>query len=266
MIADKKRQTLLPLNGSLSSKAHFLITHLWLPLLFFLAALWWIESRELDFQLEDYLYRLNHRNWDNGITDFLALYFHDAPKIFLKRMVMFLWAFALLAVLLHEKISVPHTGVAKLQRWFSHYRSGLFFLSLFLPLGPFLTNVFKHTTHIDCPWHLVRYGGEHAFQSIFSLPTRGDGHCFPSSHASTGFGLLAAYFFAREYFYRYRFHVLSVAVSAGSVFGLTQMYRGAHFLSHVIGSMALCWFVALAGYCVWVHLRSDEERQGVKEQ
>ena len=36
----------------------------------------------------------------------------------------------------------------------------------------------------------------------------------------------------------------AVGLAAGAVFGLAQQLRGAHFLSHDIASLAVCWAVA----------------------
>ena len=40
--------------------------------------------------------------------------------------------------------------------------------------------------------------------------------------------------------------VLAIGLLAGMVFGLAQQLRGAHFLSHDVASLAVCWGVACA--------------------
>ena len=38
---------------------------------------------------------------------------------------------------------------------------------------------------------------------------------------------------------------LAIGLAAGLVFGISQQFRGAHFLSHDIWSLALCWYLSL---------------------
>ena len=38
---------------------------------------------------------------------------------------------------------------------------------------------------------------------------------------------------------------------AGLVFGSGQQLRGAHFLSHDLWSLAVCWFLALGLFCLF---------------
>jgi len=42
----------------------------------------------------------------------------------------------------------------------------------------------------------------------------------------------------------YRYHGLTFILLLGVVLGVTQQLRGAHFLSHDIWALAICWFIA----------------------
>jgi membrane-associated PAP2 superfamily phosphatase len=102
-----------------------------------------------------------------------------------------------------------------------------------------------------CPWDLVEYGGFAPHFSLFD-PMAGPyapGHCFPGGHASAGFSLLAFYFgghavrsaaLARLGFWS--------GIGAGTLFGMTRVAQGAHFLSHNLWSGIVCWLVILALY------------------
>jgi membrane-associated PAP2 superfamily phosphatase len=41
---------------------------------------------------------------------------------------------------------------------------------------------------------------------------------------------------------------LGFALGLGGVFGLAQQLRGAHFLSHDVWTLMICWLIALALY------------------
>ena len=49
----------------------------------------------------------------------------------------------------------------------------------------------------------------------------------------------------------WRIPALGVALAAGAAFGIAQQLRGAHFLSHDLGALALCVLVAGALARVW---------------
>lgn len=106
----------------------------------------------------------------------------------------------------------------------------------------------KSWSNVDCPWDLLRYGGERAYVSLFAIRPTGmpRGACFPAGHASGGYAWMAAYFFFLAVRPAWRWRGLAAGVLLGLVFGLSQQLRGAHFLSHDLWTAALCWLVAVA--------------------
>jgi membrane-associated PAP2 superfamily phosphatase len=106
----------------------------------------------------------------------------------------------------------------------------------------------KSLTHMDCPWDLAGLGGQRPFIDLFEArpATLGPAACFPAAHAAGGFAWVALYFFFRQVAPRWRHAGLGIGLLAGLVFGLAQQLRGAHFLSHDIASLAVCWGVACA--------------------
>ena len=104
----------------------------------------------------------------------------------------------------------------------------------------------KATTHMDCPWDLAGFGGDRPFVPLFAPRPEGLGApaCFPAAHAAAGYAWVTLYFFFLHAAPRWRHAGLAVGLAAGAVFGLAQQLRGAHFLSHDIASLAVCWAVA----------------------
>lgn len=104
----------------------------------------------------------------------------------------------------------------------------------------------KQLSQVDCPWNLSQYAGALPYHPIFSsrpdsLPAAA---CFPAGHASAGYCWVAVYFLARQYRPAWRVYALIFAISLGLIFGISQQLRGAHFLSHDVWTLMICWFWA----------------------
>ncbi len=126
------------------------------------------------------------------------------------------------------------------------YRKGMAYLVVSTLCAALLINGLKELTHIECPWDLTRYGGSQPYVGLFDLPSwssRG-GACFPAGHASGGYAWFGLYYLALEYRPRWRWPVFGAVVLLGLVFGIGQLLRGAHFVSHDWWTAWLCWFVA----------------------
>lgn len=130
-------------------------------------------------------------------------------------------------------------------------RSQLGYLSIAVLLSTALVSSIKQISGIDCPWDLVRYGGERLMTPYFASVYRGDGACFPAGHASAGYAWVAAWFASRAGRSGPRHGLLLLAMGAGIAFGLVQQLRGAHFLSHDLWTLALCWLVAAGLARTW---------------
>ena len=77
-----------------------------------------------------------------------------------------------------------------------------------------------------------------------SAPASTIGHCFPAGHASAGFGFIGGWFVFRELAPALARRWLLAALAAGLLPGLTQQWRGAHFMSHTLLTGWLCWCIA----------------------
>lgn len=104
----------------------------------------------------------------------------------------------------------------------------------------------KRISLTSCPWDVLDFGG--AFPYVPHWPWTGSdggpGHCFPSGHASAAFGFLPLVFLWRSHHPRRARAVLILILCTGIAFGLAQVLRGAHYVSHVVWTAWICWTVS----------------------
>jgi membrane-associated PAP2 superfamily phosphatase len=117
-----------------------------------------------------------------------------------------------------------------------------------------VVNVMKRMSGTSCPWSLQDFGGVARYVSHWSwgVDDGGGGHCFPAGHASAAFAYVGGYFPWRRVSAPMARGWLAGAMIAGMLFGLSQQWRGAHFMSHTLWTAWLCWVV---GYLVDVAMR-----------
>jgi len=101
----------------------------------------------------------------------------------------------------------------------------------------------KRFSATSCPWDMAEFGGSaHAVSHwLWGVPDGGPGHCFPSGHAVGAFAFLSQYFLWRPHRAGRARAWLVIVLVAGCVFGLGQLARGAHPVSHTAWSAWLCW-------------------------
>jgi membrane-associated PAP2 superfamily phosphatase len=105
-------------------------------------------------------------------------------------------------------------------------------------------NLLRAVSEHSCPWHLADFGGTAQFYRLFdALPANpGPGHCLPSGHAAGAFMWLAALPVLSG---RARKAALAGTLGLGLFAGAVQIARGAHFLSHILLSAAVCSLVVV---------------------
>lgn len=238
-------------DGTWRAGRTFWLNHFWLPLLLATAVLFLMEQTRLDLWLADQWYALEGGQWAwrNSWISYELIHHHG------KQLIIAIGLGALsLAILSFIR-----------PRWRS-WRAPMFYLFTTMAVVPALIASFKHISPVDCPWDLSRYGGDLPYVRTFAHsfgPTE-LGHCFPAGHASGGFILLALYFAALP-FVRKPAPFLLPGVLVGWTFALGQQSRGAHFLSHDLWTLSLCWFGALGMFLLfrpsrW-HQPAVKERQ-----
>ncbi|WP_372391329.1 phosphatase PAP2 family protein [Xanthomonas sp. NCPPB 3582] len=215
---------------------HFLARHLWLPLAGALVASALLMGAGGDQWVADALYRLQGGHWllkdhwfTSGVVHRVGKWLSTAAGVSVVILAVAAWCKPRLRVL----------------RW------PLTYLGASVAVSTSLVSLLKSWTAMDCPWDLSRYGGTQAmvglFESRHGIAASG---CFPAGHASAGYAWVALYFCALSLRPAWRLQGLSIGLAAGLIFGIAQQLRGAHFLSHDLWSLAVCWLTALGLYYV----------------
>lgn len=205
--------------------------HLLMPGMMFATAVLFLNGLHMDMRLSDALFLWEGGTWMRHYWLFDRV-IHDGGRLLVHIMVI-----VLIGVLVGSFVN-PYLRT---------YRNGLIYLFTVVLCALALVNTLKAISGIPCPWSVARYGGSEAFRDIWSGFSFERG-CFPAGHASGGYAWVALYFFARVYFPRMRYRGLAVGLGLGLVFGVGQQFRGAHFLSHDIWTLTICWYVSLFGY------------------
>jgi membrane-associated PAP2 superfamily phosphatase len=132
-------------------------------------------------------------------------------------------------------------------RWKPSLRP-LLALLLSVAISTLLVSTLKHLTRMDCPWDAAVYGGSHPYFTLLQARPAGikPSGCFPAGQASAGYARVALYFFFASVRPAWRRIGLAIGVCFGLALGIAQQLRGAHYLSHDLWTLAICWFVALA--------------------
>ena len=193
-----------------------------------------IELLDIDAWLADVFYRWEGNTWTLKKAWINSILIHKGGKYFsiaVLLIVLLIWCASYLR--------------KELAQW-KHYFKYLFFSSL---LGTLLVSTIKSITNISCPWDFSRYGGTLEYLSLIDqLWVRNGYHCFPAGHASAGYAWVSVYFVGAHARSIWRWWGLAFAVLLGSIFGLSQQLRGAHFLSHDLWSFGVCWMTSFACY------------------
>jgi membrane-associated PAP2 superfamily phosphatase len=209
----------------------FTARHLWLPLVA-ASLLFSVLVLGGDHWIADRIFAMEGGHWllrDAWMTSTLM---HKGGK--------WLSAFATLVVLVLCFHQWRH-GSNRPLRW------ALLYLVLAVALGTGAVSLLKSLTHMDCPWDLLRYGGQRPFVGLLqarpaALPAAA---CFPAGQASAGYAWVSLYFFALLWRPAWRWHGLAIGLLAGITLGLAQQLRGAHFMSHDAATLIVCWLLSL---------------------
>jgi membrane-associated PAP2 superfamily phosphatase len=215
--------------------SQFYMRHLWMPLAVFAVLSLLLMGLHGDLLLADRLYAMEGHAWtlqSGYVTQDLL---HAAGRQASKDM----W-FGLALV------SAVSLFVRPMRQW----RWPLAYLLAATLLSTAAVGLLKRWTNMDCPWDLLRYGGDNAYYGLFMHRPSMLGHakCFPAGHASAGYAWTALYFFFLGTRPRWRWWGLGFALGMGLLFGIAQQLRGAHFLSHDVWALMICWLVALGLY------------------
>lgn len=185
----------------------------------------------VDFTVADYLFYQEGNDWTLHHSWATETLLHEGGRA-LSELLAFLAIGGLIASI----------GRPSLRHW----RRPLSYLVTALAASTLSIAMLKQLISMDCPWDLARYGGEMPFIGLFDvrpddLP---DSACFPAGHASAGYAWLALYFFFKATRPRWRWLGLATGLTLGMAFGGAQQLRGAHFLSHDLWTLLICWTIS----------------------
>jgi len=190
-----------------------------------------ISFFELDCRWAEWLFQLEGGSWRLRTHWLLTDWIHEGGRSLSV-------ALALACILLW-------LASGRVSRLYPHRRV-LAYLALAPLLSAGLVSLGKHTLGGDCPWSLQPFGGDQPYRSLLAqLLESGGGECFPAGHASAGYAWLALGCAAVAVTPRLLPLGLGMPLLLGLVFGLGQQLRGAHFLSHDLWSLVLCWTVSV---------------------
>jgi membrane-associated PAP2 superfamily phosphatase len=213
-------------------RSPYCAAHLWWPVLAFAVLTTVFNAMGIDQRLADGLYAAQGHRWALRSAFLTQTLLHSDAQLACR----IAWL-ALLLAWVGAHASPRHL------RW----RKPLGYLLLCTLLAPALVAAMKQLIHVDCPWDLQRYGGDRPYHALSASRAQAlaPGRCFPAGHASAGYAWVALYFFLANVRPRWRGWGLAAGLVLGLVFGVVQQLRGAHFLSHDLWSLMLCWIVAL---------------------
>lgn len=245
MIASLFRSSEHPTGGDPRGWSPFDRLHLLLPLLAVLLGLL-LEYTDLDLRLEALFY--NGQSWpwrEHWLTQGVL---HEGGRFFMN-----LIGLGLLVAI------VASFATSRL----GSYRKVLVCLFFAMAVGPLVVGYFKSVSHIYSPWDLAYFGGGQEYVKLFDEVPRGApvGHAFPAGHASGGFAVTVTYFALAITYPRWRFWGLGIGLVLGFLFGFAQQMRGAHFLSHDLFALAVCW---CGGWLVFAAFYGSKWNQNIK--
>ncbi len=210
---------------------------------------WPMQRAGVDLWLADHLFRWQGNAWQARDAWWSSTLLHAGGR-----------NLAILAWLTAGGVWIASRRRPRLTRW----RAPLGYLLTSVALSSILLWLWKRASGVDCPWDLLRYGGTRIYLAPFSGESAGEpaGTCFPAAHAAVAYAWLALWFALAGVRPHWRLPALFGVLAIGVSFGFMQQLRGAHFLSHDIWSLALCWLVAatLARFWPWPAPRSGAIR------
>lgn len=227
--------------------ARFRYRHLWWPLAVFVVAIVAIESYALDWHIARALYDWQGYRWLLKHWFVTETLIHRVGR----NASIVAWLGIVVAWIVAMRRPVDAAR-----------RAPLGYLALSMLLSTLAVSWIKSWSNMDCPWDIDGLGGVRPYLTLFELRSTSlpRASCFPAGHASGGYAWMALYFFFAMTRPQWRLRGLAVGLAAGLLFGIGQQLRGAHFLSHDLWTAAICWFVALGLYAVFVSREERRER------
>ncbi len=223
----------IQINFKYFAKNHFVI-----PFILFIVVVTSLELSSFEFEISKHFYNSTLHQWPDKKNWLLEDVIHKGGRVFSKIMGVI--------VLLSLLFSLSK------KTFLYNYRKPLLFLFIASITGPIIIAILKSNTHIYCPWDLELFGKDKPYIRLFDYVPNGlkVGHCFPAGHAGGGYTFISLYFFLMVVKPQYKTLGLYTGLLLGLIYGIAQQMRGAHFITHDIFSLAICWFASLIWFLV----------------
>ena len=210
------------------------------PVLVLVGALVSVHLLKLDIRLADFIYRMEGGKWTLRYTWWTSEVLHKGSQ-----------RFSIVIGVITLGTIITSCFATKLKP----YRRSLIAVFIAALTSLLLVSLSKHQLPLACPYDMQRYGGDLAGYAVWHFYWGQDvGGCFPAGHAAGGYCFLVWFFFARYHrLPNYKF-VLLPGIMLGLINGIDQQLRGAHFISHDLSAILLCWVV---GYLVFHLIMGD---------
>lgn len=127
-----------------------------------------------------------------------------------------------------------------------------------------VVSLIKRASLTSCPWDLAEFGGAARYVSHWMLGVAdgGGAHCFPGGHASSALAFVGAALpaLSARRASPWRGTLLLLALLAGgAALGVVQTLRGAHYPSHTLWTMVICYATSAV---VWWVVHAWSARRG----
>jgi len=139
--------------------------------------------------------------------------------------------------------------VAPVLRFAADHRRDFLFVVVAFAVCTGVIHFLKAHTSVYCPIETTLYGGKMPhiewYNNFQLFHEAGEGRCWPGGHASGGFTMLALYFVARRYQWRFSSALLWGSLLLGFVYGTTRVLQGWHYMSHTFWAGIFVWLACL---------------------
>jgi membrane-associated PAP2 superfamily phosphatase len=210
----------------------FLTAHFLLPVIVLITISIFITVSDVDRIVADYFYAIQGNQWAWKDSFIAEQFFHKGG-----RNLSLIFALASLALLISSCF----------QNSLGAHTKPLLYLFLATTGGSLLISILKASFSVPCPWEFYRYGGTLDYHNLIEqLFLRNGSGCFPAGQASAGYAWVSCYFLGLHYQSKWRWAGLIIPILAGIILGFAQQIRGAHFISHDLWTLAICWIFSLS--------------------